>query len=232
MSLGKVAVLFTGGKDSTYAIQKLRSLGYEVSCLVSMISENPFSYMLHTPNICIAELSATALEIPIFFGHTLGEEGKELQEISDSIAEARKRYGFNFLASGGLSSNYQKSRIEKIGNQLGVESLAPLWGIEQSQYIQILVDKGYHYILTSISAAGLNEKWLGREIDEGAVDELLNLSRKYQFNPAFEGGEAETLVLDCPLFLKKRLDIIESDRKWDGVRGTLLIKKAILVDKS
>lgn len=232
MSTGKAAVLFTGGKDSTYTIQKIRSFGFEVSCLVSVISENPFSYMLHTPNIQITKLSAIALEIPIVYGYTQGEKEKELEDIRNSISEARRKYEFDLLASGGLSSDYQKTRLERIANEIGLKSLAPLWGIDQSRYVRDLLREGYHFILTSVSAAGLDERWLGREIDEKAIDELLILSKKYRFNPAFEGGEAETLVLDCPLFVRKRLKIIESEREWDGVRGSLTIKQAQLVDKN
>lgn len=232
MSTGKAAVLFTGGKDSTYTIQKVRSSGFEVSCLITVISQNPFSYMLHTPNIQIAELSANALEIPIVFGWTNGEKEKELHDIRDSVSEARKKHEFDFLASGGLSSGYQKRRLQQIANEIGLESLAPLWGVDQSHYLRDLISESYQFILTSVSAAGLDENWLGRQIDEMAVRELLILSEKYHFNPAFEGGEAETLVLDCPLFLRKRLEIIRSERIWDGVRGSLLVKQAHLVDKS
>jgi len=47
---------------------------------------------------------------------------------------------------------------------------------------------------------------------------------------SFEGGEAETLVLDCPLF-KKRIKIKEMDKVWDKDSGHVNIKKAVLVDK-
>ncbi len=89
----------------------------------------------------------------------------------------------------------------------------------------------YFFILTSVSAAGLDQKWLGRIININAVRELLKLSKNYQFNPVFEGGEAETLVLDCPLFLSERIEIMESETSWDGIRGRLNIRKAHLVQK-
>jgi len=47
---------------------------------------------------------------------------------------------------------------------------------------------------------------------------------------AFEGGEAETLVLDCPIF-KKRIKIIESSNVWDRDSGYLMITKAELENK-
>ena len=114
MRANKVAVLFSGGKDSTYVIEKLRSSGYEVSCLVSLISENPDSYMLHTPNIELARLSAEALEIPIEFGFTKGLKEQELIDIRNSLKEARKKFSFDYLGSGGLSSEYQRSRLQRI----------------------------------------------------------------------------------------------------------------------
>ncbi len=231
MEPNKVAVLFTGGKDSTYVIGKLRSLGYQVTCLVSVISENPDSYMLHTPNIRITRLSAEALNLPIEFGLTKGIKENELADIRESISQAKKKFGFDFLGSGGLSSEYQRSRLQKIAQDLGLSSLTPLWGIDQGKYLSKLVSDKYEFILTSVSAAGLDAKWLGRKINESAATELLVLAGKYHFNPAFEGGEAETLVVDCPLFLLKKIEIVESEKFWDGSRGHLTIRKAQLVDK-
>jgi diphthamide synthase (EF-2-diphthine--ammonia ligase) len=45
-----------------------------------------------------------------------------------------------------------------------------------------------------------------------------------------EGGEFETLVLDAPFF-KKRVRILESEIKWDGMAGIYLVKKAGLDNK-
>ena len=231
-STKNVAVLFTGGKDSTFAIEKLRNLGFEIACLISITSENSDSYMLHTPNIRMTELSAKALDLPIVFGSSKGVKEEELRDIQSSVLEARKEYSFDYLGSGGLSSEYQRSRLEKIANEIGLGSIAPLWGISQRNYIEDLVIKNaYSFILTSVSSGGLGQKWLGKIIDVEAVRELLSLSSKYQFNAAFEGGEAETLVLDCPLFLSERIEIVESEKTWDGFRGNLAIKKARLIDK-
>jgi diphthine-ammonia ligase len=228
----RVAVLFTGGKDSTYAIETLRNDGYEVACLVTMISENIASYMLHTPNIRIAELSAAALEIPIEFGFTEGKKEEELSDIRDSLVEARSKFSFDSLGSGGLSSEYQRSRLGRIAEDLQLSSLNPLWGIDQRNYLKMLVEKSYDFVLTSVAAAGLDNSWLGKTLDRQAVNELLRLSEKYRFNPAFEGGEAETLVLDCPLFMTKRIEIVEAEKNWNGLSGELVIKNATLVDKN
>ena len=70
----KAAVLFSGGKDSTMAIYKAIEEGYSVEYLVSMISENPESYMFHVPNIHITELSSEAMGIPLIKAKTHGAE--------------------------------------------------------------------------------------------------------------------------------------------------------------
>lgn len=228
----RLAVLFSGGKDSTFAIEKLRDAGYDIACLVTVISENPYSYMLHTPNIKTAELCAKALDIPIFFGSTKGEKEQELEDIRISIIEARKKYDFDYLGSGALCSAYQKLRLEKVAEEVGLSTVAPLWGVDQKSHLRSLLEHGYNFVLTSVSAGGLDSSWLGRRMDREAVTEISNLSEKYHFNPAFEGGEAETLVLDCPLYKSKRIEIVDSEKKWDGSAGILLIRKAQLLAKN
>jgi diphthamide synthase (EF-2-diphthine--ammonia ligase) len=46
----------------------------------------------------------------------------------------------------------------------------------------------------------------------------------------FEGGEAETLVLDCPLY-KKRIHIKDHTIIWDGIRGMFEILDIDLIEK-
>lgn len=226
-----VALLFTGGKDSMNAIELMRNRGYDIACLVTILSANEDSYMLHTSAIEITKLSSKALGLPLVIGHTEGEKETELGDIASAIEGARNEFSFDTIASGGIASKYQRSRIDEIAKQLGLKAEAPLWGINQISYLQKLVSSHYKFILTSVSAEGLDKSWLGREIDQRSVQEIIRLSKKYGFNPAFEGGEAETLVLDCPLFERETLRILQSEVDWRGNYGRLLIRKAELVQK-
>src|SRR3990167_9462174 len=47
----KLGVLFSGGKDSTFATFLAKEYGHDVSCLISIISQNKESFMFHTPKI-------------------------------------------------------------------------------------------------------------------------------------------------------------------------------------
>jgi predicted ATP pyrophosphatase (TIGR00289 family) len=226
----KAAVLFSGGKDSTMAVYKAMEDGNEVKYLFSMISENPHSYMYHVPNIHITELSAQAMDIPLIKGITKGEEEKEVDDLKDALINL-KNLGVEAIYSGALYSVYQKSRIDKICEDIGLYSMAPLWQRDSEEYMRELIELGFEIILTGVAAEGLDESWLGRKVDEESLEELIKLNDKFGINIAFEGGEAETLVLDCPIFNKK-IKILESKKNWSYDNGFLDIQDAILEDKN
>jgi predicted ATP pyrophosphatase (TIGR00289 family) len=226
----KAAVLFSGGKDSTMAVYKAMEDGNEVKYLFSMISGNPHSYMYHVPNIHITELSAQAMDIPLIKGITKGEEEKEVDDLKDALINL-KNLGVEAIYSGALYSVYQKSRIDKICEDIGLHSMAPLWQRDSEEYMRELIELGFEIILTGVAAEGLDESWLGRKVDEESLEELIKLNDKFGINIAFEGGEAETLVIDCPIFNKK-IKILESKKNWSYDNGFLDIQDAILEDKN
>jgi diphthine-ammonia ligase len=225
----KAAVLFSGGKDSTMAVYQAMQMGWAVKYLVSFISENPESYMFHTSNIHLTELAAEAMEIPLIQARTPGVKEKELDDLKNVLSDLKER-GVEAVFSGALASSYQKSRIDRICADLSLQSIAPLWHKDPYQYMEEIIELEFDTILVSVSAYGLDESWLGKKIDDDLLDELLKIREKYGIHLAFEGGEAETLVLDCPLF-KKRIEIRETEKLWEGDSGYINIKKALLVDK-
>jgi diphthine-ammonia ligase len=223
------AVLFSGGKDSTMAVYKAIEEGYNVEYLVTMISDNTESYMFHVPNIHITELSSQAMGIPLIKAKTLGEKEKELNDLKNILKELKDK-GVEAIFAGALASEYQKSRIDQLCLDIGLESFAPLWHRDPKEYMEEIIELGFEVILISVSAEGLDESWLGRKIDSKLLDEIIILNSKYGMHMAFEGGEAETLVLDCPIF-NKRIKIVESTNVWDRDSGHLLITDAVLEKK-
>ncbi len=225
----KAAVLFSGGKDSTMAIYKAIESGWDVEYLISMISNNPESYMFHTSNINLTKLSAEAMGIPLIQKNTPGMKEKELDDLRNVLKDL-KNEGVNGIFSGALASSYQKSRVDRICNEVSLESIAPLWHVNPQKYMEELLDLGFQIILVSVSAEGLDDSWLGKEINREVLNDLISIREKHGIHLAFEGGEAETLVLDCPLF-GKRINIQEIEKHWHKDSGHITIKKAVLEDK-
>lgn len=208
---------------------KAMESGWKIEYLVSMISENPESYMYHSTNIHLTELSAESMEIPLIRAGTKGVKEKELNDLKRVLSDLKDE-GIESIFTGALASSYQKSRIDKLCSDLSLKSCAPLWHRDPQEYMEEIIELGFEVIVVSVSAEGLDESWLGRKIDAELLEELLALHEKYRMHLAFEGGEAETLVLDCPLF-KKRINILEAQTVWERDSGHYYIKKAVLEDK-
>ena len=224
----KLAALFTGGKDSTYAIYLAQQAGNEITCLITIQSDNPDSYMFHTPAIELTELQAEAMEMPHIIASSEGEKEVELEDLELAIKVAKEKFDFSGILTGALFSEYQSSRIEKICLKLGLKCVNPLWHKNQEEEMQELVDQGFEFIFTAIAADGLNKNWLNKVIDNTDLLKLKELKDKIGSNVAGEGGEFESLVLDCPLF-KKKLVIEEFEIQEESeFVARMIIKKASL----
>ncbi len=224
----RLAVLSGGGKDSLYAAYLMHSGGHELRYILTMYPAKPESYMFHYPDVHMTELQAEAMGIKRLVGTTPGEKEEELVELRELVAMVRGEV--DGIVTGALASNYQRSRIEAICKDLGLVSHAPLWQIDPEKLWEGLLGEGFEVIITSVSAQGLGEGWLGRRVDQGAFQELAELARRHRFHLGFEGGEAETLVLDMPLF-RKRIRVLKARKEWDGTRGEYTIEEAELVGK-
>jgi uncharacterized protein (TIGR00290 family) len=82
-------------------------------------------------------------------------------------------------------------------------------------------------MVTGVFAHGLEQRWLGTILTEQNIEELIQRTTQYKINPAGEGGEFETLVLDGPLFQKK-IVVDTSSTEWMRDHGKLRITKAHL----
>src|SRR3989338_2233866 len=110
----KLAVLFTGGKDSTYAAYLAKKDGHQISCLLTIESENKESYMFHTPNISFTQLQAESMNLPLLSRITKGIKEKELSDLKKLIREAVKKFGIEGVITGAIASVYQASRVQQI----------------------------------------------------------------------------------------------------------------------
>ncbi len=220
----KVGILFSGGKDSSFALYKALQSN-DVKCLITVFSTNPDSFMFHTPNIRFVTQQAEAIGLPIIIKETKGEKEKELEDLKQAIKEAKEKYKLEGIISGAIASRYQKERIEKICKELNLESINPLWGADPEQYMKELIKSGFKIIIVSISAEGLTSDFLGKEIDLEMFGRLKELNKKYGVHIAFEGGEAETFCLDGPVF-KKKIEVKEAEKVMESdYAGLYLIKK-------
>ncbi|MDE1764403.1 MAG: diphthine--ammonia ligase [Thaumarchaeota archaeon] len=227
----KLASLFSGGKDSTFAIYKARSNGHVISCLVTVFPRSEESHLLHHPNISMTRLQADLMGIPQITMRAGSDKTEtELDELRNALDVAKKRFGIEGVVHGGIRSVFQKKNFEAVCSSLGLAVVAPLWNVDEASYLRELVASGFCFVITSVTSEGLDGSWLGKEITMQDVEKLIAISTKFGSNASFEGGEAETFVIRCPVF-SGNIKITKSSKTWDGYRGRFEITEAGLEEQ-
>ena len=186
--------------------------------------------MFHYPDLKWTSLQAEAMGIPQVTARTSGVKEEELGAMKEALLEIKRTQGIDCVVTGAIASEYQRWRIERICHELGLRSVAPLWRVDPERLLEEQVEMGLEYVVTACMAMGLGSSWLGRTIDTKAIRELKEVNRRYGTSLVFEGGEAETYVVNAPFF-RRRIRIVEAHPVWRGDSGYLNIARASFDDE-
>jgi len=226
----RVAVLYSGGKDSTNALNFALKNGWEVVALIAVKPKNTEAYLWHYSTVELTFLSSEALGIPLFLlkCDKVGaeEEAKELEKVLKIIK-------IDALLLGGVGLQRTQIReIKKVAEKFGVKVLLPHQSYTSEQLLKEEIDEGFEIIITQVASAGLGKEWLGKKIDKKTFYELNELSKKYGFDILGEGGYYDTFVTDGPIF-KKKIRFVDTEKIWDEKTssGYLEVKSAELLNK-
>jgi ABC transporter with metal-binding/Fe-S-binding domain ATP-binding protein len=235
---GSWVSLFSGGKDSSWALYRALESGLDVSRLVTVHPEGD-SYMYHVPATRLASLAAESIGVPLvevepddFAAEEAEESGAqgdaELRPLEAALEDLRDDLsgGLAGVTAGAVESEYQTSRIEEMADRLDAEVFAPLWQEDPRELADAMLDAGFEITIIRVAAYGLDESWLGRTLDEEAIEELEALNESHGVHLLGEGGEFETLVTDGP-HMDRPIEL-DYETEWDGTRGTLRITDAEL----
>jgi len=226
----KVGILFSGGKDSCFAYYKIMNKA-KVTCLITVISKNPESFMFHTPNINLTKIQANLLDLPLVAVETEGKKEEELKDLEKAIKIAKDKYKIEGVVSGTVLSSYQLTRIQKICNNLNLQHITPLWQINQIKYMEEFITSNFKAIISGVFAYPFDEQWLGKIIDKKILQELIKISKNVGISITGEGGEFETFVFDGPIF-KKKIEIVSASKIYKEYSGVYKIEKIKIIEKS
>jgi len=226
------ASLFSGGKDSSWALYRALEDGLNVTRLVTVHPGND-SYMYHVPATDLASLAAESVGIDLLEidpGDLGAEAATDSAAQGDAELEpleaALRELSLTGVTAGAVESEFQTSRIEAMCKRLGLDLYAPLWQRDPVTLAEEMLDAGFEILIVQVAAAGLDASWLGRRLDAEAIDELIELNERYGVHPLGEGGEFETLVVDGP-HMSRPIEL-EWERVWEGSRGHLRVTDARL----
>jgi diphthine-ammonia ligase len=222
----RVAALFSGGKDSTYAAYTAVQRGWDLTHLLSIVPEDRESMLFHVPNLHLTPLLAEAMVRPLVTEEAKSGEDGEL----DALRRIFRRIDVDGVVVGAIASDYQNERVNRIADESGLRVFAPLWRHDPRRLVRDYLSAGLEIVFSSVSAEGLDASWLGRHWDDRTIQDLLRLQSSRGVHPCGEGGEFETLVLDGPMF-HRRLEVLQAEPRWTGHAGVWQVVDAHLVPK-
>ncbi|MBI2581002.1 diphthine--ammonia ligase [Candidatus Woesearchaeota archaeon] len=229
-----VAVMYSGGKDSNYAVQYALEKGWNVRYLLSVKPTRTDCYLFHFATVEHTPLQAEALGLKHYLlSCSVADPKKEAAIVEKFVAEKQKsaaeRVEAVILGGTGLQATQIRS-IQEALMPYGVEVFAAHSGEDHETVFRKMLEEGFEIVVTQVAAEGA-PKWLGKTITKQNFEELKKDSERYGFHLGFEGGHADTFVVDAPMF-KKRILVEKTERVMEGAySGHVVIKKPGLANK-
>lgn len=186
----KAVALFSGGKDSLYALHLAEKQGVTVDNLLTLLPSLPWPSP-HSENIEALKLLAESM-------------GKHLTIVDfkreDAFIEALKSLEVDALVAGDINVEAHLVGLQDVCSKTGLELLEPIYGRDTSELFREIFGLGFKALITGVKLECLGEEWLGFVISEETSGEFL--TRIGIADPLGENGEFHTLVLECPLYAK------------------------------
>ncbi|MFW3146434.1 MAG: diphthine--ammonia ligase [Thermoplasmatota archaeon] len=223
----RVCCLFSGGKDSSYSLHRMLLSGFDVPVLLTIRPSDPHPLLYQGPGMEIAHhfQELTGIRTRIL---DIGTEEEELPALTGALIALREEFDLDGICAGALLSDYQRMAFTHAASDAGLVSYAPLWRKDGKRFMKDLIGSGFKFILLSYASEGFSVSDLGRVVGETEMERFFGLSDRWGAHPAFEGGEAETLVIEAPLY-KKRLEVKGSVFEEGPFNARYIIQEARVI---
>ena len=221
----RVVALVSGGKDSCYAMLECIRAGHSIAAIATLLPppatvDEVDSHCFQTIGHQLVHSIAQCTNIPFYSRHMRGtsvvtalhytraadDEVEDLYELLVDVLGVHP--DVDAVCTGAILSHYQRLRVEHVASRLRLTSLAPLWQREQRRLLADMIDSDMDAVLVKVASMGLGKTEVGRSIAD-VQQHLHEVEAQYGVNVCGEGGEYESLVLDCALFADQRIVLDE-----------------------
>ena len=195
MSQERIALLWSGGKDSAFALNELQRGGiYEVCALLTTVTEGYDRISIHGVRLVLLEQQAQVLGIPLEIALIPPACANDDYERSFGVALGRCReQGILSVAAGDLFLADVRAYREALVARHGLKAIFPLWGRDTAQLARDFIGAGFEAILTCVDTHALDAAFAGRAFDEQLLRDL-----PPHADPCGENGEFHTFVWAGP----------------------------------
>lgn len=207
-----VAILYSGGKDSTYAIEYCQNKGWNIKYLISVKPNRNDCYLYHFATVEFTKELAKILGYKQFYLPCKVADPKKEALIVKNVVKKNK---VDALVLGGVGLQETQLRsLQEALMPLNIKVFASHAGKNHEKIFREMMDKNYKIIITQIATDG-GKKWLGKEINKNSFEDFKQDSIKYGFHLGLEGGYMDSLVIDGPIFNKK-LEILDMEKIFES----------------
>ncbi len=226
----KVGIMFSGGKDSTFAIDYCVSRGWSIEWLLSVKPNRTDCFLFHFATVEHTPVLAEQMG----FKHRLitcsVADPEQEAELVRKEVETLPKVDAVVLGGVGLQETQLRS-IQTALQPLHIEVFAAHAGQEHDKVMLAMLDQGYRFMITQIASDGLGQKDLGLVLSPDNIQQFFSRSAKFGFHVGGEGGYYDTFTIDGPLF-KNKVQVIASHPVMEtSCSGHLVVDKLALVAK-
>lgn len=194
----KVAVSWSGGKDSMLALHRLLAdPEVEVSGLMAAFREPEAVISLHNTPRSLTQAQAEALALPLYpIQLSANTPNTEYEEQHQACFAQLKADGIPEVAFGDIHLAPIKAYRDQLLKSSGMKGCYPLWQEDPRALVREFVRLGYQSMITAIDLLSVPPDFLGRTLSLLVVDELTQQNA----DACGENGEYHSFVYDGPAF--------------------------------
>jgi len=189
VKLSGYALLFSGGKESTYALVKAHAANLKVNHLICTIYDFPRPSP-HTLNMDVVEKISEAVGVPLIKNDARGKDSRE------ALINTIKNLHVEGIIAGDVFVEEHRKWLESICGELGLQCVEPLWGMNTKNLLREEVNYGLRPLIVGVQTKFIDASWLGIKLDPQSTGELISLAEKSHMDPCGEHGEYHTLVVE------------------------------------
>ncbi|MXV16258.1 adenine nucleotide alpha hydrolase [Hufsiella ginkgonis] len=193
-----VALFWSGGKDSSFALHHIRQEhpGLEVVRLITTLNLEFKRISMHGVREELLDRQAENLGLPLDKMWVPNEPANlAYEEQLHGVLAGLRAEGINHVAFGDIFLEDLKQYRDKILSEHHITGVYPLWKKPTDKLIRDFLRAGFRTVTCCINTAVLSENSLGIEINEDFIAML-----PVNADPCGENGEFHTFCFDGPVF--------------------------------
>lgn len=188
------ALMSSGGKDSTLALDRAQRRGFDVRYLANIYEGNTGRVRFHGVPAALIRIQAQALGLEPILRNT---HPADFETVFLGLLEQLHDQGIEGMVFGNIHLADVRAWYEERVRDAGLEHVEPLWGDPAIEVLHEVVERGYHGVVVSVDTKQRAAGFLGRELDADLITEI---GITDGLDACGEHGEYHTFVYDGPAF--------------------------------